>query len=118
MAFPTGYTGYDTVTLPNPSATLTDFFYYLNGNLLSDEWWAAVKSDGGDVQAYKTDGTRLPVYLHNWQHGTQNSGIFFGYSGSKLTSDESVRLYAGNAANSQPAVGAAFGRNAVWPAAL
>lgn len=116
MAFPTGYAGYDTITPANPTASLTDFFYILNANLLSASWWANVKSDGGDVYAYN-DATadQFPVYLHNWDYGANTGLIFFQFTGTKATSAEAVRIYAGNASNSQPAAGDAYGQHAVFP---
>jgi hypothetical protein len=116
MAFPSGYAGYDTITPANPAGALTDFFYVLNLNLLSSTWWANVKSDGGDVQVYvEATGDRLPVYLHNWNYGANSGLLFFQFTGTKSTSSESVRVYAGNASESQPAAGAAYGQYAVFP---
>lgn len=119
MPFPSGYVGYDTITPANPASSLTDFFYVLNANLLSTTWWANVKSDGGDVQVYNAStGDRLPVYLHNWDYGANTGLILFQFTGTKSTSSESVRIYAGNASNSQPAAGDAYGQHAVFPSTL
>lgn len=116
MPFPSGYVGYDTITPANPASSLTDFVYVLNANLLSTTWWANVKSDGGDVQVYNSSTEdRLPVYLHNWNYGANTGLIFFGFTGTKSTSSESIRIYAGNSGNSQPAAGDAYGQYAVFP---
>lgn len=119
MAFPSGFAGYDTITPANPAGALTDFFYILNLNLLSSTWWANVKSDGGDVHVYNdATGDRLPVYLHNWNYGANTGLLFFKFTGTKSTSSESVRIYAGNASESQPAAGDAYGQYAVFPSTL
>lgn len=118
MPFPSGYAGYDSVTPANPAGTLTDFFYVLNANLLSAAWWANVKSDGGDVQAYNPSGDRLPVHLHNWNYGANTGLIFIGYTGTKLTTSETIRIYAGKPSESQPAAGDAYGQHAVFPSSV
>lgn len=119
MAFPSGFAGYDTITPDNPASALTDYFYVVNANALSGTWWANVKSDGGDVHAYNASGTRLPVYLHNWDYGSQAGNIYIQFSGTKSSvSSEDIRIYAGNASEAQPAAGASYGQHAVFQAAL
>ncbi len=115
---PADYAGYDTITPVNPSSSLTGWFYVVNANALSASWWANVKPDGGDIRAHKEDGTRLPVYLHNWDYANQTGLILIGWSGVKSTSSESIRIYAGNASNSQPAANASYGQYEVFPATL
>lgn len=118
MAFPIGHAGYVEVTPANPSNTLTDFPYVYNMGLLPASWWSVVKADGGDVQVYKEDGTRLPVYLHQFNKGTTSGNLHFGFTGTKATTAEKVRVYSGNQNLSQPAVGAAYGQHAVFPSTL
>lgn len=96
MAFPIGHAGYVEVTPANPSNTLTDFPYVYNMGLLPASWWSVVKADGGDVQVYKEDGTRLPVYLHQFNKGTTSGNLHFGFTGTKATTAEKVRVYSGN----------------------
>jgi hypothetical protein len=110
----TGWTGKDVFKLRNPIGAADNFFYILNAGLLSASFKAAMRSDGGDIRATKSDGTQLPVYLHNWIDGESNENIYIGY-GSRTTADEHIWLFAGNASASQPDPEEPFGQFAVFP---
>lgn len=117
--FPSGYAGYDTVTLPNPATGLINFTYVLDLSQLSASWWSNVKSDGGDIQVYSHFGARLPAYLHNWGYSANSGQLYFSYTGGKPASgSDSVRIYAGNANESQPAADDAYGQYNAFPSHL
>jgi len=111
------WAGYDSVTPDNPLSAVTDYFYIVNANLLSSDWWLNVKSDGGDVRASKGDGTQVPCWVDpaTWNYATQNGNIYVRYSGTKsATGSESIRIYSGNPAESAPAVDGDYGQYAVF----
>lgn len=78
-------------------------------------FWTHVKSDGGDIRITQSDGvTRQALELVHINTSSNIGEIH--YKASSLSSSGNTDFYVvyGNAGASQPAVGAAYGRNSVW----
>lgn len=67
------WSGYDTVTLANPSSSLSNFTVAINLSELSTYggFGSKVQNDGADIRVTKSDGTELPFDLIGWNF---NSG--------------------------------------------
>jgi hypothetical protein len=119
--FPAGWAGYDTHSVTTePASDLTDFFYPIDLARMSADWWAAVKSDGGDIRASKEDNTQLPFDLVNFVDGSPGSGtLFVKFSGTKAAAaNERIRIWCGNASEVLPGDTDTYGRENAYPSHL
>jgi hypothetical protein len=97
------WSGYDSETVSNPSAALTDFSLLIDVANFSADWKSNVQSDGADIRITKGDGTTELAYdLIDWVYnagsptgfirvlwdgtlassGTQTVRVWVGYSGT------------------------------------
>lgn len=120
MAFPTGYTLYQEVTIDNTKVTadLTDFVVYVD---LSDmakagaDIFDSCRSDGGDIRVTKSDGTtQLAREVVAINTGSGTGQLWFKFSGTlSSSSDTTIRIWY-NGTDTEPATTATYGRNNVW----
>lgn len=120
MAFPTGYTKYQEVTIDNTkvAADLTDYVIYID---LADldkagsDIFDTCRSDGGDIRVTKSDGTtELAREVVAIDTTAKTGELHVKFSGTlSSSSDTTIRIYY-NGTDTEPAVTATYGRNAVW----
>lgn len=120
MAFPTGYTKYQEITIDNTKVTadLTDYVVYVD---LSDldkagsDIFDTCLSDGGDIRITKSDGTtELAREIVEIDTTAKTGGLHFKYTGTLSSSTDTVVRIWYNGTDAEPAVDATYGRNAVW----
>jgi len=94
---------------------------YLNmanvaGHNKATGFWQHTKknSDGGDIVITNSTGTRLPVEVVALSTSTPSGEVYFGADSLSDSVNTVFYLYYGSSTASQPAVAAAYGRNAVW----
>lgn len=110
MAWPTGYTLNDRLVLQG--TTLGSFVVYVKGSDLSPQFWANVRTDGGDIRASLDDETtELPIQVAYFDYATETARIFVGPV-SKVNGT-AIRLWV-NGTDTAVSVSATYGRNAVW----
>jgi hypothetical protein len=103
-----------TIDATKVAADLTDFPIYLDTDDLSTGFYTNAKSDCSDVRITLADGTTEIPREIVFCDGT-NGEIHFKAAGTLSGSfDTSYYIYYGNAAASDYAVSATYGRNAVW----
>lgn len=108
---------YVEVTIPTTSvaSTLTNFPVYVSLATMPAAFWTHVQADGGDIRVTQSDGsTRCPVDLVKIDTGAETGELHFLAPTVSSASDTTYRIYYGHGALTQPAVGDAYGRNAVW----
>ena len=120
MAFPTGYTAYQDITIDNTkvAADLTDYTLLVD---LADlvkagaDVFDTCRTDGGDLRATKSDGTtELPIEVVAIDTTAKTGEVHIKITGTTSSSTDTViRLYY-NGTDTAVAVGATYGRNAVW----
>lgn len=115
---PGDYAGYDSVTtdVTKVDSTETDFPYYIDLANLSATWWSNVQSDGGDIRVTTNDdGTgQVPIEVVAIDTVAETGELHFKDS-TDSASAKTYYVWCGTAgSDSQPAVGATYGRNAVW----
>ena len=122
MAFPTGYTKYQIITIDHTkvAADLTDYIVAVDlANLVKAgaDVFDTCRSDGGDLRATKTDGTtELPIEIVAIDTTAKTGEVHIKFSGTlSSTTDTIIRLYY-NGTDTLPAVTATYGRNNVWTA--
>lgn len=95
---------------------LTDFPVYVNLANLGANFFTNVKTDGSDIRVTQSDGiTEVPREVAQIVVGSSLGEMHFKVSGvlSNLF-DTDFYVYYGNAAASEPAVGAAYGKYNTW----
>lgn len=100
MAFPTGYSKYQTITIDHTKvpSDLTDYVVYVN---LADlvkagaDIFDLCRSDGGDIRATKSDGTtELAVEVVSINTTTKVGELYIKYTGTlSSTTDTVIRIY-------------------------
>ena len=100
------------------TADLTNFTAPIDLSLIDAtrkaEFWAAVRSDGGNIRAYAADGvTQIPMDL-TYIHKTRQLGRLVVKTNLLTASDNSIVLKVLDAATTGLAVTDPYGRNAVW----
>ena len=120
MAFPTGYTKYQEITIDytKVSADQTDFIIYIN---LADlvkagaDLFDLCRSDGGDIRVTKSDGTtQLPREVVAIDTVAKTGELHVKYTGTlSSTVNTVIRIYY-NGVDTEPAVTDTYGRNNVW----
>lgn len=118
MAWPTGYTLYDQLVVDGAkvggsSGTLTAYVTYISGATLSSQFWANVKSDGGDIRASLDDGTtEIPVQVVTIDTSGHTAEIYVKCNLDKSTGG-TIRLWY-NGSDSAVAANATYGSQNVW----
>lgn len=103
-----------TIDSTKVSSNLTDFPVYVNLANLDADLFTTARSDGGDIRITKADGvTELPRELVTFTPGSSTGELHFKANLYDVT-DSQFYLYYGNAAATEPAVSATYGRNNVW----
>ncbi len=115
MAFPSGWSGYDTITPVNPGSGLTDFTFIVNLGALSATFWSSVKSDGGDIIVSDASNTQVPLDVISFTAGSPGSGIIAFKSSPASSGSQPLRIWAGNSGASQPAANATYGQYNAYP---
>jgi len=120
MAFPTGYTKYQEITIDytKVAADLTDYVISVN---LADlvkagaDIFDTCRSDGGDIRATKTDGTtELATELVIINTTTKTGELYIKFTGTLSSSSNTIiRIYY-NGTDTALAASATFGRNNTW----
>ena len=104
-----------TVLNTRVDADLTDFPVYVDLSTLPAGFHTNVnQTDGRDIRVTKADGTtEVPREVVAYVSALDTGELHF--KGDVLNStDVDFYIYYGNAGATEPAVGATFGRNAVW----
>lgn len=111
MALPT--TTYDTATILNPAAALTNFSLMVDLSRMSAAWWAAAENTNARRgRAAKDDGTELPCDWVAYDHASQTGWLRVNWSGTLAGSGTQVlRVYPPVAANSDYTNGSTYGKN-------
>lgn len=120
MAYPTGYTKYQEITIDHTkvSADQTDFIVYVN---LADlvkagaDIFDTCRSDGGDIRATKSDGTtQLPTEVVVIDTTAKTGELHIKFSGTlSSTVDTIIRIYY-NGTDTALATSDTYGRDNVW----
>jgi hypothetical protein len=105
------------VTIDNTqvAADLTDYPVYVDLSLLPASFWSTVASGGGDIRCYKSDGTtELAREVVSCDTTAETGELHLLYSGTLSSSVDTVIQIHADGTSSDYAVGATYGRNAVW----
>lgn len=120
MAFPTGYTKYQEITIDHTKvdADLTDYVVYVDlANLVKTgaDIFDSCRTDGGDIRATKSDGTtQLATELVAIDTTAKTGELHIKFSGTLSGSSSTIiRIYY-NGSDTALAVTDTYGRNAVW----
>ena len=120
MAFPTGYTKYQEITIDHTKvgADQTDFIVFVNLAdmvLAGADIFDTCRSDGGDIRATKSDGTtQLATELVAIDTTAKTGELHIKFAGTLSSSvDTVIRIYY-NGTDTALAVSDTYGRNAVW----
>ncbi|MCI0854579.1 MAG: DUF2341 domain-containing protein, partial [Chloroflexi bacterium] len=94
---------------------LTNFPVYVDMADLGSDFFANVKSDGGDIRITNSDGTtELAREVVEINTGAETGEIHFKADSLSSSGDTSFYIYYGNSGASDYAVTDPYGRNAVW----
>lgn len=120
MAFPSGYTKYQEITIDatKVSADLTDYVIYVDlADLVKagDDVFDTCRTDGGDLRATKTDGTtQLPIEVVAIDTTAKTGKIHIKFDGVLSSSTDTVIRLWYNGVDTALATTATYGRDAVW----
>jgi hypothetical protein len=115
LSFPASFSDAVEATIANPSSSLTDPFFVIDGDNLPAAFWDNVQSDLGDVRLSDANGGMLPCYVHNYDYATQKATIIGKWFGTLATSGtQKVRVHCGNASVTTDDVDSLFGQHNVW----
>jgi hypothetical protein len=82
-------------------------------------FWSNVKSDGGDIRVTRDDEvTEVAREVSGFNQGSNLGSLWIRAIGLSTSVNTSYYVYYGNAGASEPAAGATFGKNNVWPSYL
>lgn len=122
MAFPTGYSKYQEITIDHTKvdADLTDYVVYVDlANLVKAgaDIFDTCRTDGGDIRATKSDGTtQLATELVAIDTTAKTGELHIKFSGTLSGSSSTIiRIYY-NGTDTALAVTDTYGRNNVWNA--
>lgn len=103
-----------TIASGEVASNLTDFVVMVDLSDMPAGFWSHVRSDGGDVRVYQSDGTtQVPFDFVSIDTGAA-TGLLFFKSSLLAASDNVFRIGYGNTALELLAPTATYGRNAVW----
>lgn len=111
--FPTGWSTFNTFTLDNPSAALTDQWHVFALSNCDATWWAAVQADGDDVRVTLPDNTLLPAYVYFIDTAKKIGVVYFKRTMAD-TGTQQIEVWCGNASATAPAASDPEGRNNVF----
>lgn len=104
-----------TIQSSQVDSDLTDFPVYVDLSDLPAGFFTNVDSAGDDIRVTRADGTTECAFeLVSINTGGSTGELHFKANFISSTSDTSFYIYYGNAVASAYAVGATYGRNAVW----
>jgi len=96
-------------------ANLTDYVVYVDLSDMTSTFWDTVANGGGDIRVYKSDGTtELAREVVSCDTSTDTGELHFKYTGTLSSSSDTEVIIDVDGARSDYAVGATYGRNAVW----
>lgn len=125
QTFPGDWAGYIEATADAPAGALTDFPFVIQIDSSNADFWANVRSDGGDIRV-TIDGTQVAVDPLNdraeWNYAGQQA-VIVAKGPASLTTAPVIRVYAGCPSATTPADTDTYGREnayksairAVWP---
>lgn len=99
--------------------TLTNFPVLLDETILNNlnfDIWSIALNGGGDLR-FSSDvngNTRLACEVVSFDTGAQTAEIYVNVPSISAVIDTPIYIFYGRAGQTQPAAGAAFGRNATW----
>lgn len=105
------------ITIDNTkvNANLTNFPVYLDLANLGSDFFANVKSDGGDIRITTSDGlTEVPVEVVAINTGTSTGEVHFKAPGLSSSSATEFYVYYGNSGASLPTANSTYGSQNVW----
>lgn len=100
-------------------ATLTNFPVLIDAAVLNNlpfDIWSIALNGGGDIR-FSSDvngSNRLACEIVSFDTGAGTAEIYVNVPSISATVNTPIYIFYGKAGQSQPAVGAAFGRNATW----
>jgi hypothetical protein len=100
------------------ASPLTNFPVYVDLSTLDpgSSFWSHARPNGGDLIVTKGDGiTRLPLEIVSISTTTRSGELYFNADSLLAAANTNFYIYYGSSTASQPAAGAAYGKNAVWP---
>jgi hypothetical protein len=109
MAFPDGWAGYDTITLPNPASALSDFPCEVGLPNLSATHQAEADSGGG-IRVTDTSNNLIPSVVIRGATGKVVFKRSLADSGT-----QQVRIWSDKSGESAPAVDSEFGQHNAFP---
>lgn len=120
MAYPTGYTKYQEITIDHTKvdADLTDYIVYVDlANLVKAgaDIFDTCRTDGGDIRATKSDGTtQLPCEVVTIDTTAKTGELHIKFTGTLSGSTNTIiRIYY-NGTDTALAATDTYGRNNVW----
>jgi len=104
-----------TIDATKVPSTQTSFPVYVDLGELPAGFHTNVKSDGCDIRVVESDETTETAFeLVDYDAGTDSGELHFMADSISGSTDTTFYIYYGNAGASCYAVGATYGRNAVW----
>lgn len=118
MAFPTGYTLYDEVTIDNTkvsgTSNLSNFPVYIDLSDLSTQFWNNVSNGGGDIRVTLDDGTtQLAREVVSCDTSTDTGELHVNVSTLDYNDDTVIRVWY-NGTDTEPAADSTYGSEATW----
>lgn len=103
-----------TVASGEVSSNLTSFVVMVDLADMPTDFWSRVKSDGGDVRVYQSDGTTMIPHDLVSISVAYETGLLFFKSSLLSASDNVFKITCGDSSLSELPATDANGRNAVW----
>lgn len=103
-----------TVASGTVASDLTSFVVMVHLEDMPSGFWDNVKSDGGDIRVYESDGTTLLPHDVIRVDTLADEGLLFFKRNVATASDTVVKIECGYPARSKLAATDTYGRNAVW----
>ena len=120
MAFPTGWTLLQKITIDNTkvsgAANLTDFPVYLSTSEFLSTTFDNTDNGGGDLR-FSSDAagtTQLSCEIAEWVTGTDAAEVYVKVPLVDYNDDTVIYVWGDNTTETQPAANAAFGSEDVW----
>jgi hypothetical protein len=104
-----------TIDKDQVDSTESDFPILIDLSDMDADFWANVKSDGGDIRMTQSNGTtQQAVELKNFNQGGETGQVYFKASTLSSATDTDFYIYYGNSGASQPARDTTYGSDNVW----
>lgn len=120
MAFPTGYTKYQEITIDHTKVAgdLTDYIVLVDlANLVKAgaDIFDLCRTDGGDLRATKTDGsTELAIEIVAIDTTAKTGEVHIKFTGTLSSSTDTVIRLWYNGTDTLPAASSTYGSDNVW----